>query len=615
MKKLRTKILVGLVFLLIVILLLSITGTVSIYFLSQDSKAIIKDNYASVEYSTNMLNAVNKIFTNSLALVENMSRDKENTNALRKIIEGEKNIFDHNLDLQKRNITESGEIGRVNELINSYETFFALIDSVNSLEKPEVQLLTKLENKFIRVTNSIAEIYKLNMSAILKKNRIANETADRVSVYMAVAASASVLLTLIFIFYFPRYITNPIKELTQKIGDISNKKYDQNIIIKSKDELNTLATAFNKMAKKLKEYEEQHFDELLFEKRRMETLVTNLRDGTLLLDSDLNILLVNDKFCEITRLRKSELLGKRLTEFDADNQVLGQIRSLDISNADTRLPEITKPLKILVDEQIEYFQILLLDISKEHKKENRETIKGYILLLQNITKYEERDLAKTNLIATISHELKTPLSSINISLRLLEDERIGHLNVEQKELVDSIKSQSSRILNLVNEVLDFAQVETGHIKLNIKPCMVNDIIELGIFAILMPLNEKEIDLKVSISETLGKIKCDLEKTVWVVVNILNNAARYSEKKGHIFIEAREENGFVIISVQDEGPGITVEEQKMIFEKYVKSKSENTKGTGLGLAIAKEFVEVQGGRIGVESICGSGTRIYFTLPTA
>lgn len=613
MKKLRTKILVGLLFLLLVILLVSITGTASIYFLSQDSKAIIKDNYASVEFSTNMLNTANKIFTYTLALNESSSFSNKKKGSLINAVLKEKNIFEHNLDLQKANITESGEIERVNELINSYKSFIALVDSANGIGTLKIELTPLLEDKFLLLTNSINRIYRLNMTAILKKNRIANETADRAFLYMAVASIASILLTLIFIFYFPRYITNPVKELTKKIEDISNKKYDQSIVIKSKDELNTLAEAFNKMAKKLKEYEEQHIDELLFEKLRMETLVTNLKDGTLLLDNDLTILLVNDKFCEISGLNKIELLGQRLTDLNEDNQLINQIRSMDIEEGKTNLPETAKTLKILINEQVEYFQILLLDISKEHKKENRETIKGYILLLQNITKYEERDLAKTNLIATISHELKTPLSSINISLRLLEDSRIGQLNNEQKELLDSIKSQSSRILGLVNEVLDFAQAETGHIKLNIKPCTVQDIIELAAFATLMQLNEKEIDLKISVSETIRKVKCDLEKTVWVVVNILNNAIRYSPQKGTIYVVANEENGVVNITVQDEGPGITKEEQKMIFEKYVKSKSGNTKGTGLGLAIAKEFVEVQGGKIGVESQYGAGTRLYFTLP--
>jgi PAS domain S-box-containing protein len=453
------------------------------------------------------------------------------------------------------------------------------------------------------------------MAAIYKKNSIANRTADKVSLYMAIAASASILITIIFIFYFPSYITSPIRELTQKIEDISNKKYDQRIDIQSKDEFSSLATAFNKMVSKLKEYEVQHIDELLLEKRRMETLVTNLQDGTLLLDNNFNILLANDKFCELIGLKKTELLGRQISELGNDNEILVQFNSLDLKVIQTHLPEKIKPFQMVINGQTEYYQILLLDINKAGRWEIRNEPSGYILLIQNITKYEERDLARTNLIATISHELKTPLSSINLSVKLLEDERIGILNAEQLQLTESIKLHSHRILGLVNEVLDFTQAETGHIQLKINSCEVNEIIELGTFAILMLLNEKEIDLELLIPENLPKVKCDLEKTVWIVVNLLNNAVRYSSAKGKIIIHANTKNNFVVISVKDDGPGITEDEQKRIFGKYVKSKSDLFKGTGLGLAIAKEFVEVQGGSIGVESTSGEGSNFYFSLPIA
>ncbi len=616
MKKLKTKILLGLVFLLLVIFLLSITGIFSIYYLSEDSKAIIKDNYASVEHSTRMLDAIESIFTLQVSKLKNSNKDSALVIAADDSLQNKKEEFLKYLDYQKDNITESGEDKVVNNVIHSYHQFVSLIDSINykanDFNSYEVD---KLNSYYLIATSAIKEIYKLNMSAIYNKNKVANKTADNVSLYMAIAAISSILITILFIFYFPSYITTPITELTKKIKDISDKKYDQRIDIQTNDELNILADAFNIMAIKLQEYQAQQFDELLLEKRRMETLLANLQDGTLLLDKNFNILHTNHKFCELTGLSITELLGKKITELVSNNQFLTQINSLDITNIKESVNKKTKPFSVFINNKAEYFQILLLDISKANKLENYVEPSGYIILIQNITKYEERDLAKTNLIATISHELKTPLSSINLSIKLLEDDRVGHLNKEQKELTDSIKIQSSRILNLVNEVLDFTQVETGHIKLKIKPCEVSDIVELGTFAILMLINEKEINLDISIPEDIWRVKCDLEKTVWVIVNLLNNAIRYSSRKGKITISAKSENKFVNISVKDEGPGISVEEQSRIFEKYVKSKSESAKGTGLGLAIAKEFVEVQGGRIGVESTPGKGSIFYFTLPIA
>jgi NtrC-family two-component system sensor histidine kinase KinB len=614
MKKLKNKILFGLIFLLLVIFLLSITGIFSIYYLSEDSKAIMKDNYASVEYSTHMLDAIESIFTNQLSLLDNIQKNQTVIQEIQDSLLKKRNEFEKYLDKQKKNITEPGEDKVVNKVIITYNKFIAVIDSIyNSNNLNNTYEIDRLKSNYIIATSSIEEIYKINMAAIYKKNRIANHTADNVSKYMAIAAIASILITIIFIFYFPSYITNPIAELTKKIEDISNKKYDQKILIHSNDELNTLAVAFNKMSIKLKEYQAQHLDELLTEKHRMETLLTNLQDGILLLDNEFNILHANQKFCELTEISITELLGKNLDHIGSDNQFLIQINLFDIKNIKNQSPEKIKPFSILVNGQVEYFQILFLDISRVTRKDTKAEPSGYILLIRNITKYEERDLAKTNLIATISHELKTPLSSINLSIKLLEDDRIGKLNEEQKGLTNSIKQQSNRILNLVNEVLDYTQAETGQIKLKINPCEVKDIIELSTFAVLMFISEKEIDLNISIPENPPRVKCDIEKTVWVLVNLLSNAIRYSPIKSKVYIQINISNGFVIFSVQDEGQGIDEEEQKIIFDKYVKSNSSKVKGTGLGLAIAREFVEVQGGTINVESIKGKGSRFYFTLP--
>jgi signal transduction histidine kinase len=614
MKKLKTKILLGLVFLLLVIFLLSITGIISIYYLSQDSKSILKDNYASVGYTTEMLKSIKDIYINQITFYETKNRSENVLSNHLNNIELSRTIFEKNFELQKKNITEPNEDKIVAKTEESYKQFLLLEHELNYSNDLSNEELNKFKSAYFGLESSIEEIYKINMSAIYKKNNIANNTADKVSLYMAIAAVSSILLTVIFIFYFPSFITSPLKILTEKIEEISNKKYDQRLEIKSDDEFSSLAIAFNKMAMRLKEYEAQHFDELLLEKRKMETLLANLQDGTLLLDNDFSVLHANNKFCELTDLRLTELLGQKLSQIENKNEIISEIIQIDLINHHSINTEKLKPIKLIVKGQAEYFQIIVLDVRKESGSKIKYEPSGYIILIRNITKYQERDLAKTNLIATISHELKTPLSSINISTKLLEDDRIGKLNPEQKELIESIKLQSNRILILVNEVLDFAQANTGQINLSIKPCEVKEIIELGTFAVLMFINEKEIDLDISIPEKTPRVKCDLEKTVWVMVNLLSNAVRYSSQRGKIYIQVKVSNHEVIISVKDEGPGISEEEQKSIFDKYVKSVSGKTKGTGLGLAIAKEFVEVQGGSINVESESGKGSHFYFTLPT-
>src|SRR5574338_715135 len=548
MKKLKYKIIVGLISILFVIFLLSLTGIISIYYLSKDSAAIIRDNYTSVDLSTNMLEAIDAIYSYQLLINEAKTNGTGNLKSLKDSLIDNKIYFKKNINHQKNHIAEPGEAESVEKLLGAYNAFLLTIERIdNNNLNVNAKEFENFKSTYSTTVSAIRELNKINMDAIFKKNIIASKTADSVTFYMAIAAAVSTLIMLLFIFYFPSYITSPLTELTKKIEEISNKKYDQRIEIKSNDELSTLALAFNKMAVKLKEYETQHIDELLLEKRRMETLIVNLQDATVLLDSNLRINHVNRKFCELIGKSVTELLGKKINEIEKGNEVLTFIQSLDFRKEDVSLTGISKPVEIIVNDQKEYYQVLLLDIHRGIRAENSGEPSEYILLIQNVTAYEERDLAKTNLLATISHELKTPISSINLSIKLLE--------------------------------------------------------------------EKEIDLDVIIPDNLPKVKCDLEKTVWVVVNILSNAARYSPQNGKITIDVSNENNFIVISIKDEGPGISKEYQKAIFERYVKSESLSVKGTGLGLAIAKEFVEVQGGIIGVQSSPGEGSNFYFTIPAA
>lgn len=615
MKTLKTKIFAGLLFLLVLILSLSLTGIISIYYLSSDSNEIIKDNYASLGYCNNMLNSLENIF-NEVIKSPNSKLPETRIPGVKEKLLSEQNYFEKNLDLQKNNITEPGEGILVNSLLKLYSDFKSdLIIEDKISGSLTLQELNHFQQQYLKLRAAVKDIYEVNHQAVYNKSKIAHRTADKVSLIMAIATAISILLTIAFIIYFPSYITNPVVDLTKKIKDISKRKYDQQITVKSNDEFRTLAEAFNNMTVKLKEYETQHIDELILEKRRIETLVANLQDGSVLLDDEFRVLHANNKFCELADLAVEDVIGKHLYEIENRNVITGIFTSLSAENIKSALTNFKDKISINLKNQPGHYKLLLLEINKSARSEKQKDPSGYIVLLQNITSFVERDLAKTNLIATVSHELKTPLSSINLSLKLLEDSRVGSLNSEQKELVESVKQHSNRILKLVNEVLDFTQAETGQIKLKISEHEINDIIEFGTFAVLMMLNEKEIDLNVSLTGVLPKVKCDIEKTVWVIVNLLTNAIRYSQRNNKIIISAEKINKFVKFSVRDFGAGIPEAEQNRIFEKYVTSSSKAFKGTGLGLAIAKEFVEVQGGEIGFDSNIKNGSLFYFTLPVA
>jgi two-component system, NtrC family, sensor histidine kinase KinB len=608
MKKIKSKVFAGLAFLFVVIMLLSILGVVFINQLAKASRGTLANNYRSVEYSMKMLKSLDSIYNYRLHYInrgkENVSGDKAEKNYLI-----EKSNFLNSFIAEKNNITETGEKELVDNLENNYSDFISILE-----QNEDNNSLVNLRNSYFTTRQSIVDIYNINMNAIQRINQRIGETAHRVTLWMIIIGVLSVLITLFFIIKYPGSIVDPILELTDKIKAISKGNYDQQLNFVSNDELGDLASAFNVMAGRLKEYDESNLDKLLIEKKRLDAIIENLEDAIFILDEDKKFLLANRGALNLTGLRSREITGKYAPDVAMNNDLLRELIKglIKIGQEDNKDEE--KPIKIIQNKKEYYYSREIIEIKAKPTGSDIEKIIGFILLLKNITLFEERDVAKTNLIATVSHELKTPISSINLSLKLLEDDRIGGLNEEQRNLITSMRQQSVRLSKMVNELLDFSQTETGNIKLKISKVRPEDIIDLSVTAIMMLLSEKKIQLNLNVADNLQDVKADLEKTVWVLVNLITNAMRFTPENGFIILDARTDKEFIKFSVIDQGPGISKEDQDKIFKRFVQVGNKN-KGTGLGLAISKEFVLAQGGKITVESEPGKGSTFSFYLPVS
>jgi len=203
-----------------------------------------------------------------------------------------------------------------------------------------------------------------------------------------------------------------------------------------------------------------------------------------------------------------------------------------------------------------------------------------------------------------------------MSLQLLEDDRIGSVNNEQKQLLQNIDDDTKRLLQITGELLDMAQVETGKIQLNFGSTHPKNIVDYAIQAVKFIADQKEININVNCPESLPNVNADLDKTTWVLINLLSNAIKYSPAKSVVNIVVKKSvDNSISFSVRDHGKGIDARYLSRIFERYFKvpgAGPEKT-GTGLGLAIAKDFIEAQGGSINVERDIGDGSKFYFALP--
>jgi PAS domain S-box-containing protein len=352
------------------------------------------------------------------------------------------------------------------------------------------------------------------------------------------------------------------------------------------------------MAEKLDEYEHSNLAQIKFEKSRIETIINQMRDAIIGLDSKKNILFLNEVAQGLLGLKEIDIIGKYAADIALKNDLM---RSLLQERE-------TKELKIYADNKESYFTKDVLDVT------NNETIIGQVIVLRNITPFHELNEAKTNFIATVSHELKTPISSIKMSAQLLTDPRVGNLNPEQGELIKSITDDSDRLLKITGELLNISQVETGNIQLKLQSTDPEKMIEQAILTVQFQAQQKGISISKSIEPSLPPVQADAEKTSWVLINFLTNAIKYSTESSDIEVSAFLKDNNISFAVTDKGKGIDEKYLPKIFDRYFKVPGTlERSGTGLGLSISKEFIEAQHGHIWASSKLGEGSRFEFTLP--
>lgn len=568
--KIKTKLNLGVGLLFILIIILSLVSAFYIFSIKKDTQNILKANYITLEYSRNMLSSLDEIATDEPKAIL---------------------LFETNLKKQLANITETGE----DKVTYNLQKNFQLLEKNRTDETIKAQ-----------IRQDIFEIMKLNMNAIKVKSDIAKHTAETANLWIAVVGTLCFLIAFNLLVNLPNNIANPIKELTESIKQIAKRNYSERVHFQNHNEYGDLAKSFNSMAEKLEEYSNSSLHKLTFEKKRLETLINNMHDPIIGLDNQGIILFVNDEALKIIGLKQEDVIGQLATTLALKNDLM---KSLIINELES--PK-AHPMKIFADGKESYFEKENVNITIKPTGEDQSIDIGNVIILRNITIFKELDFAKTNFIATVSHELKTPISSIKMSLQLLENTSIGTINYEQKQLIDSIKDDSQRLLKITGELLELAQVETGNIQLNIEKNDPNDIAKYAIEAVKVQAEQKQIEIKLESETNLSEVKSDIEKSSWVLINFLTNAIRYSSENSVVTVKLKQEINQIVFQVTDKGKGIDKRYQSKVFDKYFQIPGSHKSGTGLGLAISKEFIEAQNGTIGVESELGLGSTFYFKL---
>lgn len=577
--KIKAKLFLGVGSLFAMIVILTAIAGVYITRLSNDTKNILTANYNTLDYSRQMLIALNEDGFTQASISK----------------------FESNLRQQQHNITEPGEQQLTDDLSLNF-------NKLKANPADTVLLAT--------VHNNLTDIMLLNMQAIERKSSVAKKTADSATLWIALVGTFCFLIAFTMLVNLPGNIANPVKELTESIKEIAAQNYSKRVHFEDHNEFGDLANAFNTMAQKLEEYKTSNLEKLMMEKKRIETLINNIKDPVIGLDARKHILFMNDVALKISALRAENTIGKLIQDVAVNNDL---IRSLIQDQFDTGTATTTaakhEPVKIYADHKESYFEKQVIPINITPTGEQEEKFIGNVILLQNITPFKELDFAKTNFIATVSHELKTPISSIKMSLQLLENEQVGTVNEEQKNLLGSIKDDANRLLKITGELLNMTQVESGNIQVSVMSADVKDIVQYAVSANKAAAEQKNIRIDVAYGDNLPKVMADEEKTAWVLTNLISNAIRYSYDNAVVNVEVKAQQHKILFTVTDKGQGIAPQYKEKIFDRYFRVPGTKKEGTGLGLSISKEFVEAQGGTIQVQSDFGAGSSFSITLNAA
>ena len=568
--KIQGRLTLGIGVLFAMILLLGIQSVESVRSLSRASGNILADNYNSLRYAKDMMSSLDSVGRDSASMVSLLA----------------------SLALQERNITEANESQTTESL---HDRVHVLMDTVT-------------EENLQLVRDDLYRIMELNMASIMRKSHEVEKESEEARMWITVSAVLCGLLAFVLLVRFPRGVVRPIEELKEGILEIANRNYDKRLEPGRNREFRAVAESFNNMAEKLSEYRRSTLNDLMMAKKRIEAIVNSLHEPIIGLDPDKKILFMNDEAVTVLNLRPEEVIGRNATEVALNNDLLRRL----IRELYSKDPS-KEPLKIYADNKESYFQMENIPLYVNHVGEKDKSFIGNVIRLDNVTRYKELDSAKTNFISTVSHEMKTPISSILMSLQLLEDKRLGSLNEEQQSLARSIRESSEHLLSITGELLNMTQLETGKLKLMPKVTKPIELIDYAVSATRVLAERFGCYVEVEYPEKISKLFVDSEKIAWVVTNLLSNAIHHSPEGSRIIVGAEQHDRKVSIYVQDFGRGIDPRYHQSIFDRYFRVPGTKVQGSGLGLAISKEFVESHGGTLTLESEVGKGSKFIITLP--
>jgi signal transduction histidine kinase len=647
---LRFRIFLTLVPLLALLGVLGGAGVVLLSRLGGSINLILRENYASViamERLNEALERIDSSFQFALAGKEEKARHQYESNwpAYREALveeehnitlEGEGELVDELRALTDRYRREGDAFyARPAEAADRHQRYFgadlpafgaaavglgALPGELVSLAMVSVRLAEEhgrgtseagLLRTFEEIKRVSREIVLKNQQNMKNQSHESRRLANASLFWFSLGSVAAVCLALLLAFRTIRTMVLPIQAMTQSALAIGRGDLDQVVAVTSRDELGQLADAFNTMGRQLRQYRQSDYARMLRAQRTSQATIDSFPDPVLVVDPEWRVEMANPAARRLLGVTPRGSDGSIPPAWQPPAALREPLLAALQQQRDYRPEGFDHAVPLRSEGKDCYFLPRILSI-----RDPFGNTLGAAVLLQDVTRFQLLDEMKSNLVATVSHELKTPLTSIRLVVHLLLEETVGSLTPKQTELLLDARENTERLLATINNLLDLTRLERGEGKLQTRPESPGELLQAAAEAIRPRAEDKGLQVEVDMPPDLPAVAVDAKRFGHALNNLLDNAVTYTNRGGQINLSATTTPEVVVITVADTGIGIPPEHLPHVFERFFRVPEQSPEGgTGLGLAIVQEIVTAHGGTIICESEPGAGTRFRITLPVA
>jgi two-component system, NtrC family, sensor histidine kinase KinB len=600
----RQKLSLGFGVLLIIIVLIGIQSIRQLTRLGESIDVILRENYRSVVACQDMKEALERVDSGLLFLL--LGFDSEGREAIGK----NRLLFEEALHRELTNITLPGEGQRAEVLKALFLQYDSVIqkvaDSSSPFHKRRADYFQGALPLFGKIKETADQILRMNQQNMSDANTAARKSAAKAREQMYILVLVGTVVAAGFVIVTGRWILRPINRLTDSAEQIRQGNLELVVRSSSRDEIGKLQQTFNEMASSLRELRRSDQAKLARIQRATEQAFNSLPDAIALIDLEGRVEVATEL------ARDSFGLKQNVRMEDLPFPLVVEMYNHALNTAHTSVPGNEKTIiQQFVKGKERYFQPEAVPILDDMGQSA-----GVVLVLTDVTQLVEHDEMKKGIISTVSHQLKTPLTSIRMAIHLLLDEKVGTLTPKQMELLVAAQEDSERLHRIIDDLLEIGRIESGRAAMKLQATYPNTLVLDAADAFVLGAHDRGITLQIDLSGDLPEVWADPAQIGHVFSNLISNALRYTEPGGTVTLSAQGDEERVMFKVSDTGRGIPEEYLGKVFDKFFRVPDQGRgTGAGLGLAIVKEIVETHGGTVQVESAVGRGTTFTFTLKRA